>query len=572
MPQAAPQAAPKPTTRQRLEHLLDAAIGVEGKLPTRRSALLAQYLWGVLVVALCTEVSRVMFPFPYFELDNVVMIYMLGIVVVAIRYGRGPAALASLLTIIAINVFFVSRYLATVTAGAQNLITFGSMFLIAIVISSLAVRTKQQAEAARQREERAAALYSLSGELAGTVDVDDLIRVAVQHIGDVFLSQVLILLPGGGDRLLIMGDEELVNGMDLASQRVAEWALDQRQMAGLGTGNAPESDTLYVPLIGSRGAVGVLCLRPEERGRALTPEQMNLLQTFANQTAVAVERARLAEEAQQAQVQVESERLRNALLSSVSHDLRTPLTAIVGAASTLLESDSEGGSGRGAECASAVRTLDAATRRELLQSVYDEADRLNRLVRNLLDMTRLEAGTVQVHREWQLIEEVIGAALTRLEQQLAGRPVSTDLPADLPLAPFDGTLIEQVLTNLLENAVKYTPPGSPIDIAACVENRALLVEVADRGPGLAPGDEQRVFEKFYRAGPFRTEGSGNERGTGLGLTICRGVISAHGGSIWAANRPGGGAVFRFTLPLGEPPPDVQPPGELGGLGGGGDGL
>ena len=525
----------KPTLRQRLERLLDIVLGVDRVLPARRNLAWAQYLWGALVIALCTEVGRIMFPFPFFELDNVVMIYMLGIVVVAIRYGQGPAILSSVLTVIAINIFFVPRYLATATGGAQNLITFAAMLLVAVVISSLAVRTKQQAELSRQREERAAALYSMSGELASTVDVDDLIRVAVQHIGDVFNSQSLILLPGQKDRLLIVGDEQIVNDMDVSAQRVAEWALDNRRMAGLGTENYPDSETLYVPLVAARGAVGVLCVRPEERGHALPAEQMHLMQTFANQTALAVERARLAEEAQQAQVQVETERLRNALLSSVSHDLRTPLTAISGATSTLLESDD----------------LDALTRRELIQSVYDEADRLNRLVRNLLDMTRLEAGTVQVHKEWELIEEAVGGALNRLENQLAGRPVHTDLPADLPPAPFDGALIEQVLINLLENAIKYTPPGSPIDIAAHVEEKELIVEVGDRGPGLAPGDQQRIFEKFYRAQRYRAEAADAERGTGLGLTICRGILDAHGGRIWAENRPGGGAIFRFALPLGE---------------------
>ncbi|HEY3342367.1 MAG TPA: ATP-binding protein [Anaerolineae bacterium] len=528
-------------TRRRLERLLDIVIGMDHILPVRRSLPWAQYVWGALVVALCTEVSRVMFPFPYFELDNVVMIYMLGIVVVAIRYGRGPAILSSVLTVAAINIFFVPRYLATVLAGAQNLITFGSMFIIAVVISSLAVRTKQQAEAARQREQRAAALYSMSGELASTVDVDDLIRVAVEHIGDVFNSLSLILLPNQKDRLLIVGDERMVNEMDLDSQRSAEWALDHRQMAGLGTAEFPESDTLYVPLIASRGAVGVLCMRPEEHGYPLSAEQLHLLQTFANQTALAIERTRMSEEAQQAQVDVEAERLRNALLSSVSHDLRTPLTAISGAASTLLESES----------------LDVATRHELVQSIYDEADRLNRLVRNLLDMTRLEAGTVQVHKEWQLIEEVIGVALSRLEKQLADRPVRTDLPPDLPPAPFDAALIEQVLINLLENALKYTPPGSPIDITAHVGGRDLIVAVGDHGPGLVKGDQERIFEKFYRAKRYRAEASGDERGTGLGLTICRGIIQAHGGRIWAENQPEGGAIFRFSLPLGEPLPDVE---------------
>ena len=533
------------SARRRLERLLDIVIGVDRILPARHSLSWAQYVWGALVVALCTQVSRIMFPFPFFGLDNVIMIYMLGIVVVAIRYGRGPAILSSALTVVAIDVFFVPRYLATEQAGAQNLMTFGAMLIIAVIISGLAVRTKQQAEVAHQRELRAAALYSMSGELASTVDVDDLIRIAVEHIGDVFNCQSLILLPNQKDRLLIVGDERMVNEMDLDSQRVAEWALDHRQIAGLGTAEHPESDTLYVPLVAARGAVGVLCMRPEEPGYTLNPEQLHLLQTFANQTSLAVERSRMAEEAQQAQVDVEAERLRNALLSSVSHDLRTPLTAISGAASTLLESES----------------LDSATRHELVQSIYDEADRLNRLVRNLLDMTRLEAGTVQVHKEWQLIEEVIGVALARLEKQLADRPVHTDLPPDLPPAPFDAALIEQVLINLLENALKYTPPGSAIDISAHVVGPELVIAVGDHGHGLPPGDLERVFEKFYRGKRYRAEASGSERGTGLGLTICRGIIQAHGGRIWAENQPEGGAIFRFSLPLGEPLPDVEPSDE-----------
>ena len=531
--------------RRRLERLLDIVIGVDHISPVRRSLPWAQYVWGALVVALCTQVSRIMFAFPFFGLDNVIMIYTLGIVVVAIRYGRGPAILSSALTVAAIDLFFVSNFLATAQAGVQNLMTLAVMLIIAVIISGLAVRTKQQAEVARQREQRAAALYSMSGELASTVDVDDLIRIAVEHIGDVFNCQSLILLPNQKDRLLIVGDERMVNEMDLNSQRIAEWVLDHRQIAGLGTAEYPESDTLYVPLISARGAVGVLCMRPEERGYTLNSEQLHLLQTFANQTSLAVERTHMAEEAQQAQVDVEAERLRNALLSSVSHDLRTPLTAISGAASTLLESES----------------LDSATRHELVQSIYDEADRLNRLVRNLLDMTRLEAGTVQVHKEWQLIEEVIGVALARLEKQLADRPVHTDLPPDLPPAPFDAALIEQVLINLLENALKYTPPGSAIDIAVHVAGPDLVVAVGDQGAGLPPGDLERIFEKFYRGKRYRAEASGSERGTGLGLTICRGIIQAHGGRIWAENRPEGGAIFRFSLPLGEPLPDVEPSDE-----------
>jgi two-component system sensor histidine kinase KdpD len=272
--------------------------------------------------------------------------------------------------------------------------------------------------------------------------------------------------------------------------------------------------------------------------RFIEPEQLHMLETFASQTALAVERARLAEEAEQARVQMETERLRSSLLSSVSHDFRTPLAAITGAASSLLEDDGE--------------PLAPATHRELAQSIYDEAERLNRLVRNLLDMTKLQAGAVTVNKEWQPLEEVVGAALTRLEKLLGDHPVSTELPVDLPLVPIDGVLIEQAMVNLLENAVKYTPPRALIEISAWRDAGAVVVEVADHGPGLPPGEEQRIFDKFYRAPTV-----GSTTGVGLGLTICRAIIEAHGGRIWAENRPGGGAAFRFTLPVEGQPPEIK---------------
>src|SRR6185436_4956065 len=280
---------------------------------------------------------------------------------------------------------------------------------------------------------------------------------------------------------------------------------------------------VYLPLIGSRGTVGVLGVRSAPARRLISPEQLHLLETFANQIALAIERANLADEAQQAQVLVETERTRSSLLSSVSHDLRTPLATITGASSSLLEDEA---------------AFDAATRHELTQTIFDEANRLNRLVGNLLDMTRLESGAIAIRKEWQPVEEVIGVALARLDQQLRDRPISIDLPADGALAPFDGLLIEQVLINLLENAIKYSPPASPIDIAGRSGDNMLTISIADHGPGLPPGDEEQIFDKFYRA-------ASAQGGVGLGLTICRAIVAAHGGQIWAANRPDGGAIFTF---------------------------
>jgi two-component system sensor histidine kinase KdpD len=271
---------------------------------------------------------------------------------------------------------------------------------------------------------------------------------------------------------------------------------------------------------------------------------MRLLEALASQTAAALDRTRLIAEAQRAQVETETERLRNSLLSSVSHDLRTPLASITGATSSLLHA------GR----------ISEADRRDLLETVHEEARRLNRLVGNLLDLTRLESGLVKVKKEWLPVEEVIGGALTRLESVLSGRPVETRVPEDLPLAPCDGLLIEQVLVNLIENAVKYTPRSSPITVSASADPQAVTVEVSDRGPGIPPADLERVFEKFQRL-----ESRGKQGGVGLGLTICRGIITAHGGSISVINREGGGATFRFTIPLEGQPPSMMgaagPPGE-----------
>ena len=502
------------------------------------------YTWGLGSVALCTVLAWQLFP--HLAEANLIMLYLLGVAVVAMRFGRGPAIWASVLSVAAFDFFFVLPYLSFAVSDMQYLVTFTVMLFVALVISTLTVRLRQQAEAARQRERRTAALYAMSRELASRRGVDDLLQAAARHISAVFESRLALLLPHASGHLSPW--QRSVDGQSSdAGERttfvlgpkeagVAQWVYDHQHMAGLGTTTLPSAEALYLPLVAARGTVGVLGVRPAQPRRLLTPEQVALLETFASQTALALERALLAEEAQQAQLQVETERLRNSLLSSVSHDLRTPLTAITGATSTLLEEDMR---------------LDTPTRHELLQTVHEEAARLNRLVSNLLAMTRLESGAVQVHKEWQPLEEVVGAALTRLEALLHDRPLTTHLPADLPLVPLDSVLIEQVLINVLDNAMKYTPPGSPLALAAWTTDSAVTVEVADQGPGLAPGDEQRIFEKFYRA-----QRSGESSGAGLGLTICRGIIEAHGGHLWAENRPGGGAVLRFTLPLTGTPPAV----------------
>ncbi|PWB80603.1 MAG: two-component system sensor histidine kinase KdbD, partial [Candidatus Methylomirabilota bacterium] len=491
------------------------------------------YRLAVAVIAVCTALAWLMFP--HFERSNLIMVYLLGVTAVAARSGPGPSVLASVLSVAAFDFFFVFPYLTFAVADAQYLVTFTVMLVVALVISGLTVRIRAHAELARRRERQTAALYALSRELAGTRGVDDLLRAARRHIAETFDSQVAVLLPDAGGHLSLqtaLSDQFEITSSDLG---VAQWVYEHGQMAGRGTSTLPGAKALYLPLVASQGTLGVLGLQPAELDSLQAPEQLHQLETFVNQTALALERARLAEAAQEAQIRAETERLRSSLLSSVSHDLRTPLASITGAASSLLEGDT---------------MLDAATKQELLETLSEEAERLNRLVNNLLEMTRLESGTLQAKKEWHSLEEVVGVALGRLAKSLRNRPVSTRLPADLPFIPIDDLLLEQVLINLLDNAIKHAPDDSPLEITAWAAPEAVTVEVADRGPGLPPGDEERVFEKFYRGPGLRS------RGAGLGLAICRGIVEAHGGRMWAENRPGGGVAFRFAIPLIGTPPEM----------------
>ena len=507
------------------------------KAPRIRPQPLAwrEYALALGTVGVSTGLAFLMFP--HVGLSNLIMVYLLGVVAVATRAGRGPTALASVLSVAVFDFFFVPPYLSFAVSDTEHLITFTVMLTVALVISGLTVRIRAQADRARDRERRIAALYALSRDLATTRDVDGLLDTAVRHIADVFPGQLAVLLPGDDGRVAPRRMHPAEFSMDASELAVAHWVYEHRQPAGLGTATLPGARALYLPLVGSRGAVGVLGMSPADAHALESPEQLHQLETFANQMALAIERARASEDARNAEVRAEAEPLRNSLLSSVSHDLRTPLASITGAASSLLEAGDE---------------LAEPTKKELLSSIHQEAERLDRLVNNLLEMTRLEGGGGVIHKEWQPLEGVLGAALKRLEGWLRDREVHIDLPADLPLVPLDALLVEQVLLNILENAAKYTPPGTAIDISATSVEGAVRIDIADRGPGFVAGEEERVFDKFYR-GPGAAG-----RGVGLGLAISRAIVEVHGGKIWAEPRVGGGAVFRFTLPIGDVPPEAPP--------------
>jgi two-component system sensor histidine kinase KdpD len=361
----------------------------------------------------------------------------------------------------------------------------------------------------------------------------ELATVASRHIGEALACRVAVLVPNEAGKLTSLGSPEW-GPDDVEESRAAEWAFQNRKSAGMGTDTHTHARGLFFSLTATSGAIGVLGLWRDGNSKSFTPEQLHLLEGLAGQAAQAMERAILADEAQAAMVAAERESLRSTLLSSVSHDLRTPLAAITGAGTTLLRND---------------HLLDAVSREELLQTIVEEAAHLNRIIRNVLDMTRLESGAIQVNREWQSLEEIVGAVTNRMSGQFHDHPLSITLPVDLPLIPCDGLLIEQVLRNLLENAVKYTPDGTPITLSAIAEDKEVLVSVADGGFGIAPEEAGRLFEKFVRG---KQAG-----GVGLGLAICRGMVTAHGGRIWLEKQTGGGARFTFTLPIGQLPPPVE---------------
>jgi two-component system, OmpR family, sensor histidine kinase KdpD len=459
------------------------------------------------------------------------MLYLLAVVVAAARFRRGPALAASLVGIASFDFFFVHPFYTFSVADVRYVLTFGVMLVVALVMGNLTGRIRNQAEAAREREQRTSALYALSRELAAARDRDAVVAAALRSVRGTFAMEAVVLLPGEEDALAPVGPVSYP--LDERERAVAHWSFDHGQAAGRGTTTLPGALALYLPLLSSERTVGVIGLSPAEPGEFRDPARRRLLESLAGQTAVALERLALAERSRESEVEVEAERLRTALLSSLSHDMRTPLASIEGAASTLLQEAEP----------------DPAARRELASTIVQESHRMGRLVANLLDMIRVEAGTLQVQKEWQLLSEAVGVALLRTEDQLSDHPVTTSFPPDLPLVAVDEILLEQVFVNLLENAAKHTPRGTPIEVGAEARRGEVIAYVADRGPGLPPGEEETVFRKFYRGGT----GGG---GIGLGLTICRGIVTAHGGRIWAENRPGGGTVFRLALPITGTPPQL----------------
>jgi two-component system sensor histidine kinase KdpD len=432
-----------------------------------------------------------------FAVPDVEMVYLLVVLLAGIYLGRGPSVLAAALGVVAYDFFFVAPHFTFAVADGRYFLTFAMMFAVGLAVSTLASRL-------RSREARTRALYTLTGELGATSDAAELARVTARHAAQVFDARAVVLMPGASGEL------------------EAKAAFPPDTVAA--------DATVRAPIAVGDEVFGVLALLPV--GAAAPPfEEHGFLETFCRQAALAFGRAAFETRAREAVLRARAEELRSSLLSSVSHDLRTPLAAITGAATTLRD-DTD---------------LPPQTREDMLATICEEAERLERLVANLLDMTRLESGAVNLRREWVPVEELVGSALTRLDRKLADHAVRLEMPPELPLVSVDPTLIEQLFINLLENAAKHTPERTEVTVQARTEPGGVFIEVADRGPGLPGGEEELIFDRFHRGARSGVPGAG------LGLAICRAIAKAHGGTLMAANRAGGGAVFRLTLPPGKPP-------------------
>lgn len=487
------------------------------------------YLWSA---ANCAMVALLTAPLhAVLDLANIVMIFLLAVVVVAVRHGRGPAVLAAFLSVAAFDFFYVPPRFTFSVSDAQYLLTFAVMLVVALVIGQLAAVLKFQASVATQREARVGALYALSRDLSAALMPEQIPEIAARFMRSEFGARSAVLVADLHDRVAApLPQPELPAGLDTG---IAQWAYDHDEPAGHGTHTLPAAPLLYVPLKAPMRVRGVLAVEPTEPSRLAGPEQRRLLETCASLLAISLERIHYVEVAQSTTVQMESERLRHSLLAAISHDLRTPLSALVAMADSLDMTVVEPG-GRQAELAHSIR---------------DAAMRMRALVNNLLDMARLQSGQVQLNRQWLPLEEAVGGALRALHGTLDPRRVRTTLPADLPLLNIDAALFERVLCNLLENAGKYTPTDSPIEIGAVAIDDEVRITIDDHGPGLPKHREEAIFQMFERG---RKESA--TPGVGLGLAICRAIVEAHGGRIVGETRATGGARFTITLPRDEPPP------------------
>lgn len=483
----------------------------------------------LLVVAFMTGICLLMYP--DFDLSNLCMVYLLGVAWISSYYSWKEAILASVLSVSAFDFIFVPPRFSFNVSDSQYLITFFVMLIISILISSLSLRNRTQTLLLTERERRTTSLYGLSRKLLSAASIHDVLNVVSQDLQSLFKCPASLLLLSE-DFTKDTSKHTVVTPFNNANEEgVAKWAAEHKSAAGLGTDTLPGAKGHYAPIVSLNRTIAVLGLAPNAR---LDYDQSSLLDAVINQLTLALERILFGIASNKSELRAESERLRSTLLSSISHDLRTPLAVITGAASALAER----------------KNISEENRNELSHTIWDESQRLTRIVRNVLDLTSIETQSVKLRKEWHSFEELVGSAISRTNHLLKGRQLNLDVPNDLPLLEVDGILIEQLLVNILENVAKHTPVNAKVSLKASFDKDTFSISISDSGPGVTPGEEELIFKKLYRGGSTKSQGFG------LGLTICRAIMLAHEGSITAQNLSGGGAAFIINLPQPNKPPEV----------------
>ncbi|MFB6347372.1 MAG: DUF4118 domain-containing protein [bacterium] len=474
---------------------------------------------------------------------NIVMSFILCVLLVSARYGYGPGIYSSVGSVLLFNFFFTRPFYTFVVDDTEYILTFSVMLTISLLISELLSRIQNQAREAQNREEQTQRLYEFSRHLTGTTGPQKITEAAEKWLVDLFGFPVVVLTRGEHDQLESVSKRSGKPTIQTSLKDAAYESYRNEYSIGSGTGRQENLGGLIVPLLISGEPKGVVVFKTDNE--FISDEQLQIIKTCVTHIALSLERDELAEETREMLLEVEVERMRSALLSSISHDLRTPLATITGSAESLYRRD-----------------LSDSSRKDHEETIYEESQRMLRLVDNLLNMVRIESGNLEVEKEWYPIEDVIGSAMNRLEDRLEGRPVEIEYPEETTLVPLDGVLIEQVLINLIDNAVKYTPDGSAIEVNAETIDSQLLIAVADNGRGINPDNKKEIFRRFFR----ENDKSGGSQ-TGLGLAICKAIVESHGGSISVSNRDQGGARFEFSLPIEEEPPELPegtPYLEMGG--------
>lgn len=488
------------------------------------------YLKSILLVGMVTAVNALFFK--ELEPTNLVMFYLASVVISALYWGRGPSILASLVSVLTFDFFFIHPQFSFAVTDTEYIVTFVGLLSVGLIISSFGSQVRDQVDQLRKRERNAQAINAMSKELTAAVNLDGVLNIVEKKLSQTFDCSVVILLPDETSLQIKKASTDFV--LEQNENAVARWTYQNRRVAGMGTDTLPASTIRCLPLITSRGIVGVLGLKPLNHNHKVFSNDRMLLENFTNLAALAVERAIFADQASQTESLRATERLQSALLNSISHELRTPLASIMGVLTSLEDDENDENGDK----------MNRDIRIELIRSAAGQTRQLNRLVGNLLDMTRLQSGTVKLNRSPVDVQDLIGAVLNQMENRLKNRQIDIQIPENFPVIHMDMVLIGQALVNLLDNADKFSPPERPISILCEHDSNYVRINVVDHGAGVPEEEREKIFDKFYRGST-----TGTSTGTGLGLSICKGIVEAHQGRIWAKNNPGGGLTVTISLPL-----------------------